>query len=82
MKVGVVLASDRSVGYIYGIGVIEADYVSMYDVQEKVKEMINVIFNSDVSDVNFPFNASVEFITGGQAPYKATLFFKTTEIVV
>lgn len=82
MKVGVVLTQECGGGYIYGVGVIEKDYVSMYDARDKVTEMLHAIFNGDVSEVNYPFNSSVEFITGGKNPYKATLYYKTTEAVV
>lgn len=76
MRVGVYIQSPHD-SYVYGMTIVEKDYVSCYDAREAGIALINKIFNDPEFIQGTEFNNRLTVILGGAAPYEATFYYKT-----
>ena len=79
MKVAVVIRCKSS-GFIFGVTVVDKPLVSMYSVRDAGLAAIKVMFNDDVHDESW-VNNTLNFTTGGAAPYQTCLECKTVDYI-
>lgn len=80
MKVGVYIKSEHAHDdHIYGMTIVEKDFVSCYDVRETAVSLIGKIFGEEVLDSIGIADNKLTVTLGGAAPYEATFIYKPVD---